>query len=132
MNFTWNMTENNWRNLVNDHKKHTFDSLSDDYDFYGNCCIGNICAEIMHTGDDSDDTSWYSFTNIYALGINDGYGETVKRKMPYALLNDSFKIPVECSTFERFKAEFEKRFMEMINSKEQYTKLANMPLGDWN
>lgn len=132
MNFTWNMTEQNWSNLRKDHKKKRNTNMSDDYDFYGNCCIGNLCAEIVHTGDDSDETSWYSYTNIYALGIDDGYGETTDGKIPYSLLNDGFKIPIKCRTFESFKKAFEQSFEELINSKEQYKELANMPLGNWN
>ena len=132
MEFIWNMIEENWKNLKHDNEKKNFDNLSKDYDFYGNCCIGNLCAEIMHTCDDSDKTSWYSYSNVYALGIDDGYGETVNGKIPYSLLHDSFKVPINCKSFESFKKEFEKRFTEMINEKEQYKELANMPLGDWN
>ena len=114
MEFIWGMTEKNWENLVNDHKKHNVENMSSDFDFYGNCCIGNLCAEVVHTGDESDETSWYSYTNIYALGIDDGYGET-DNGIPYSLLHDSFKIPIEAETFEKFKEIFESRFENLVN-----------------
>lgn len=139
MEFVWGMTEKNWRNFKHDHELKNFRGdgsghcdFSEDYDWYGNCCVGNLCAEILHTCDDSDETSWYSYANIFALGIDDGYGETNEGKIPYALLRNSFKVPIGCKTFESFKKEFEKRFTKMINEKEQYKKLANMPLGNWN
>ena len=132
MDCVWNMTEENWSNFKNDHAKKNSNNLSKDYDYYGSCCIGNLCAEITHTGDDSDETSWYSYTNIYALGIDDGYGETLEGKIPYSLLSDSFKVPINCKTFESFKKTFEKSFEEMIKTKEKYKELANMPLGNWN
>lgn len=132
MNFVWNMNEKNWQNLKKDHTNRLSMNMSKDFDFYGDCCIGNLCAEILHTGDDSDKSSWYAFTNIYALGIDDGYGETLEGNIPYALLHGSFKVPINCKTFDGFKRVFEKRFEEFINSNEQYKELANMPLGNWN
>jgi hypothetical protein len=132
MNFVWNMTEKNWRNFLHDSKKKNIGHFSEDCDYYGNCCIGNLCAEIMHTCDDSDETSWYSYTNIYALGIDDGYGYTRENETPYTLISDGFQVPANCKTFESFKATFEKRFEELIESNEKWKELANMPLGNWD
>ena len=131
MNFVWNMTEENWKNLYNDHKSRDCDSLSSDFDFYGNCYIGHLCADIQHTGDDSDDTSWYAFVNVFGLGIDDGYGET-ESGIPYSLVHCDFSVPMDCDTFESFKEAFEKNFTEAINYRSSCKELANRPLGNWN
>ena len=130
MEFVWGMTEENWKNFYNDHKSRDNTSLSKDFDFYGNCCVGNLCAEVMHTG---DNYAWFAFVNVYGLGIDDGYGETKIGKIPYALLDDAeFTVPMECDTFENFKITFEKNFEERINFNDCLKELANMPLGDWS
>lgn len=134
MNFVWDMTAKNWRNLMKDHKG--FDnydnySFSNDFEFYGNCYIGHLSADIQHTCDPSDNTSWYAYVNIFGLGIDDGYGETTKGKIPYSLLNYGFKVPMNCKTFKEFKQIFEKNFEEAINSNKELKRLAEMPLGNW-
>lgn len=129
MEFTWNMTETNWKNLMNDNTQRDCESLSKDFDFYGNCYIGHLCADIQHTGDES---AWYAFVNVFALGIDDGYAYTKNGDIPYSLLDFDFEVPVNCMTFESFKAEFEKNFTAFIESKTEYNELANMPLGNWD
>ena len=129
LEFVWNMTEDNWKNLKHDHAiQKNNDNFSTDFDFYGNCYVGNLSADIQHTGDED---AWYVFVNVFALGIDDGYGETSEGKIPYSLLDCEFEAPMNCRTFETFKKTFEKNFKEVINSNEQYKKLANMPLGNW-
>ena len=55
MEYTWHMTEENWKNLVADHratvacKDGEQPRLSADADVYGNCCIGALRADIQHT-----------------------------------------------------------------------------------
>lgn len=130
MNFVWNMTEENWKNLKHDDAQKRYVNISKDMDFYGNCYVGHLSADIQHTGDEH---AWYAFVNVFGLGIDDGYGETNKGKIPYSLLDDSeFEVPMDCNTFDDFKMEFEKNFTDAINSNEQMKELASMPLGNWD
>ena len=126
MKFVWHMTEENWKNFMND--KNMKNKTSCDGGFYGNCYVGYLCADILHTLDDSD---WYAYSNMFGLGIDDGYGETLKGNIPYSLLDSYVEVPLNCNSFENFKKCFEKRFEKCINSNEELKELANMPLGDW-
>lgn len=128
MEFIWNMGKENWENLVSDNRRKNGVKLSKDAGFYGNCYIGHLCADIQHT---LDEYAWYIYVNVFGLGINDGYGETLEGKIPYSLLDLDFKVPVRCKTFENFKKSFEKEFSNAINSSEKYIELANMSLGNW-
>lgn len=126
MKFKWTMTERDWENFMHDNEIENEESIGDG--FYGNCYVGNLCADIHHT---LDYTDWYAYINLYGLGIDDGYGETPFFKIPYTLLDYDFKVPVDCDTFEEFKECFEKNFEECINSNDVCRELGNMPLAEW-
>lgn len=128
--FVWEMTENQWTNLVSDYKQRFANLLqfSPDFDYYGCCKIGHLCADIQLTGDPDD---WYAFVNIFGLGIDVGYGETACNKIPYALMNEGASVPIRSKSFEAFKRNFEQNFLNAINDSKLLTKLASQPLGDW-
>ena len=129
MQFKWNMTPQQWENITADHNAHDPYALSRDFDFYGQCYIGHLCAEILHTGDAE---AWFPFTNIYGLGVDDGYSETRVGKIPYALLDYDFTPPIDAPTFEAFKREFETRFLAAIDKYPEWQRLASQPLGCWD
>ena len=127
MKFVWHMTERDWENFIHD------SNIENETDFgggfYGNCYVGYLCADVLHTLDQSD---WYAYSNMFGLGIDDGYGETLKGNIPYSLLDSYVEVPVDCNSFEEFKKCFEKNFEECINLNEELKELADMPLGDWS
>lgn len=111
MNIKWNMTEDAWKELVNNHKRKDDPNFNRSDNLYGSCEVNNLCAEILHTHDDTD---WYAFVNVYALGVNDGYGKT-EDGTPYALLDDGPRVPLEAVTFDEFKTLFEESFNEYLS-----------------
>ena len=133
-NFVWNMTESQWNNLVADHKLaksgETNPKYSKDADVYGNCCIGALRADIQHTLDPED---CYAFANIFALGVDDGYGETPSGT-PYALLDGGPEVPMRAKSFETFKAAFEEHFTEYIEKNPHRVHLSTVPVepGAWD
>lgn len=126
MEFVWDMTEDGWRGLV---------AGAHSADYCGNCRIGYLCVEFINPGyiiaDNTEVEALHPFVNIYALGIDDGYGETRVGKTPYALLDDDIAVPTECETFSEFKQKVESRLTEKILNKKSLTELANKPLGNW-
>lgn len=98
-------------------------------DYFGAVYVGDLCCEFMHT---FDRECWFPFVNIYALGIDDGYGYTKKNQTPYTLLDWDFSPRnIVSLSFEDFKAEFEKQFSEELEKHPEDNKLATRPLGDW-
>ena len=131
LNFAWNMTEKNWQNLISDHKLAAKDrgiKFSEDADVYGSCLVGNLCADIQHTLVSVD---CYAFANVFALGVDDGYGET-PAGIPYALLDGGPRVPMECESFEEFKKAFVSSFEEYIAGHKDASALAEAPLGCWD
>lgn len=129
MEFVWAMSRDQWVALQQDNSQKgagVIDGVS--AGCYGVCQVGALRAEIQHTLDEND---WYAFCNVYALGVDDGYGNTEAGK-PYALLDDAPRIPMELETFCEFKIQFEKHFEEYINKSEKAKTLAAEPLGNWN
>ena len=45
MEFIWKMTEENWKNMVNDSYTNIYEELSDDFGFYGQLYVGDYCIE---------------------------------------------------------------------------------------
>jgi hypothetical protein len=117
MEFIWDMTEENWNNLMHDINTKYFDELSDDYDFYGQMYIGDYCIEFITTDvgiDEFGRDKFMSFTNIYQLFVDDGYGED-KNGNPYTLTDLYIDVP-ETDTFEEFKNLCERRFTAGIST----------------
>lgn len=131
MNFKWEMTEENWRNYMHDNNLLEDETGEPSKDWkegiYGQCFIGNLCAEFVHSLDNSD---WYAYTNVYALGIDDEYAAT-KSGVPYALLDDGPVVPMGCHSFDEFQQHFESNFIEYIEAN-GHTSLANTELGNWD
>jgi len=128
MQFVWNMSETQYKNLIADHNAKGSDQFSIDADIYGQCRIGTLCADIQHS---LDEDNWYAFANVYALGVDEGYGET-ESGIPYTLLNDGPAVPMDAKSFDEFKAQFERNFEEHICASEYTKSLANQPLGNWD
>lgn len=126
LKFKWDMTKKEWEDLKHDNKKGN-KKLSKTANVYGRCYVGNLCIDILHTLDNS---SWYPFCNLFALGKDDGYGETAVGKIPYSLLDCSPSVPIKCKTFESFKQCLEAKFAECINTN-NLSELAAAPLGNW-
>jgi hypothetical protein len=127
MEFKWEMEEKDWKKLVLDNRaRHTKRKL-DGNNVYGEVKVGYLNADIVHTMDKSD---WYAFSNVFALGKDEGYGET-ESGVPYALLNGSPKVPIRCKSFDSFKRAFEKNFEEYINQNEETKELVAKPIGKW-
>ena len=130
MNFVWNMTKQQWKDLYHDINRKSImkddEKISKSAGFYGNCYVGTLSADIQHTLTDGD---YYAFVNVFEMGKDTGYA-TTKLGVPYSLLNDSPKVPVDAVTFEMFKKKFEKNFKNYI---EKYNLLeqANAPLANW-
>ena len=113
LNFVWNMTEENWKNMLLDHKNGRNGKLSKDANTYGSVCVGHVKVDFVHTLCKGD---WYCFTNVFVHGIDTGYSRTSDGK-PYCLLNESPKVPIRCKTFDSFKKTFEKMLLEFIDEK---------------
>ncbi len=132
LNFVWNMTEENWRNLVSDHKlaktENPSGNFSADADVYGNCSVGALKVDIQHT---LDPDNCYAYANVYALGVDNGYGET-ESGVPYELLDGGPHVPIRCKSFETFRKNFERGFAEYIASNERKMQFAEMPLAVQN
>ena len=116
MEFRWNMTEEDWKRLINHNALRKDSNVTfPTNDVYGNCYIGALCADIQHTLDIDD---WYPFVNLFVLGIDDGYGE-LEDGTPYSLWNGSPRVPIRSKTFESFKKNFENIFEEFIRNDEK-------------
>ena len=112
MNFTWKMTEQDYKRLLKDNAKKSGAAAIRD-DVYGQCMVGGLCADIQHTLDCSD---WYAFANVFQLGKDTGYG-TTDDGTPYDLVDDGPAVPLDAASFDEFKAEFEKNFAAFIEKK---------------
>lgn len=111
MEFIWNMTEKNWKNLMHDANVNNYDKLSKDYNFYGQLYIGDYCIEFV--ADDAGKDGILMFTNIYQLYVDDGYGE--QDGIPYSLIDAYIDIP-KANNFEEFKKICEQEVVENIGS----------------
>ena len=111
MEFIWNMSEKNWKNLIADNKKkgQKKPRFSKDANTYGQCKIGNLSAEFVH----SLDEDWLVYTNLFILGVDSGYGYT-ESGVPYSLANDSPAVPIRAKSFKAFKKRFETAFLKCI------------------
>ena len=129
MKFVWDMDEENWENMMSDHfmTKAKVDRISDTAEIYGYCFVGSLRADILHTLDPDD---CYAYSDVYALGIDDGYDVTY-RGTPYSLLPSGPKVSTRCKSFEKFKESFEWYFRHFIKDDSDLLALAEMPLGDW-
>ena len=114
--FEWNMAESDWKFMEEVHNNlHPNDAD----DFFGNLTLNDkYVADFQHTLDDSDESSWYLYTNIFEYGKDTGYGRT-KDGIPYDLIDDDFVVPYGCRSFELFKRECEKRFSRCIKERER-------------
>lgn len=125
MEFVWDMTESEWNRLIGiDAAKAT----EDGNDCFGNCYVGALVADVMHTFDTGD---WCAFTNIFGLGIDDGYGYTPNGNIPYCMFDDFFRVNTKLCSFDAFKKDFENNFKNVICKNSVLSKLANSTLGDW-
>lgn len=118
MKFIWEMTEENWKNMMHDMNASGNDELSKDYDFYGQMYVGDYCVEFI-IADGSED-GYYAFTNIYQLFIDNGYGYlmtnnkyTTTNKTPYDLISGYIDVP-KANDFKEFKKLCEKEFISEI------------------
>lgn len=127
LNFIWEMTEKQWKQLKRDHSTGKTSKLSNHAGFYGSCLIGSLKADIQHTLDKDD---WYPFANIFAHGVDTGYATTAN-DIPYALLNDSPKVPIRSKSFQSFKKNFEKDFETYITADTSTLQLAKNNMPDW-
>lgn len=127
MKFKWAMSEEDWKCLILDNKQKYNPDFNICDDVYGNCYIGDLCADIQHT---CDPDAWYAFVNLFVLGIDTGYGET-ENGIPYSLWDDSPSVPIRSKTFESFKKNFEKNFEKFICKNEKLLKLSQ-GYGDWD
>lgn len=132
MQFVWEMDESLYKNLMAVHNTTGTERLSIKADVYGSCKTGSLCADFQHL---PYEDNWYAYTNVYALGVDNGYGET-ESGIPYTLLNDGPAdgpaVPMDTKSFEEFKAQFERNFEEYICASEYTKSLANQPLGNWD
>lgn len=109
MTFAWDMTEENWKNYVSDHRSHNLNNLSKNADVYGCCRVGKLKTDFQHTLDPGD---WYPYVNLFCLDVDDGYGDVDGR--PYALFEHNIEVPIDAKSFDEFKAVFEIRFLAEI------------------
>ena len=95
--------------------------------------MGKLWIEIEHT---LDPDNWVCYPNVYALGIDGGYGETREGKIPYDLTDIDFYVreALECETFEDFQRSCERLLLEALKMERfrPYRDLAHADLGNWN
>lgn len=94
--------------------------------------MGKLWVEIEHT---LDPDNWLVYPNVYALGIDGGYGETPNGGIPYDITDIHFDVrtALEARTFDRFKQTCERLLLDALEtpSFKAYRKLAYEPLGVW-
>ncbi len=119
MEFIWNMTEENWKNLMHDMEERDYNKLSSDFDYYGRAIVGDYCIEFIVLNDDDYEVRKNGWTNVYQLYVDDGYGE--QDGIPYSLIDAYIDIP-KANNFEEFKEICEQEVVENIGSmfKEEY------------
>lgn len=127
-NFIWNMTEEDWKRLMLDNTKKDNKDCKIDNHCYGQCFIGTLCSDILHT---LDNTDWYAYANVFVLGVDDGYG-TTKSGIPYTMLDDGPIVPMHCNSFEEFKTKFEESFKSYIQKTTCCKEYAAAPAGNWD
>lgn len=117
MEFIWNMTEANWKNLMHDMNERIYDKLLGG--FYGQLFVGDYCIEFLVLDDDDYEVRKNGWTNVYQLYVDDGYGE--QDGIPYSLIDAYIDIP-KANNFEEFKKICEQEVVENIGSmfKEEY------------
>lgn len=126
--YSWNMTEEDWKGLMaDDAAVKRGEDVCANPDIYGSCCVGILCAEILHSLDVTDS---YAFSNVYMMEENAKYGRTLSGRN-YDLLDDGPEVPMRCVSFEAFKRAFEVNFTSYIARKHLET-AAEQPLADWN
>ena len=124
MKFKWDMTESEWKRMIDEHVNHKDNSNN----VYGNLYVGKLCIDFCHTKDES---AWYLYVSVFEIGKDTGYGYTVEGNVPYDLLDNEIQIPVKCKTFDNFKREIEKRVKQMVIT-DGLEEQANAELAEWN
>lgn len=118
MKFRWNMTEDEWKRMMNEYKNHKENSDN----VYGKCFIGGVCCNFVNTMDISN---WYLYTNLFFVKENSGYGR-LEDGTEYDLYNfGSPCVPTECASFEEFKQTFEAAFAAFIKKHKELKSLVN-------
>ena len=112
MEFIWNMTEDNWKNMEHDRNVSSHYDLSDNYDFYGQMYVGDYCVEFIVS--DSNKDTMFAFTNVYQLFVDGDYAYT-NEGIPYSLINGYIYVP-KAKTFDEFKALCEREFVYNIGT----------------
>ena len=109
MKFIWEMTEENWKNMMQAIESEDFNG-----DFYGAMYVGDYCIEFMVIGNDS-------WTDIYRLFIDNNYAYemtgnryTTIDGTPYDLIGAQIDIP-KANSFEEFKKLCEEEFISEID-----------------
>lgn len=127
LDFTWDMDEDDWKLLIQEHKKTKKNKTGvyEEPETYGYCFVGDIRVDIMHTLDPYD---CQAYTDVYVLGIDNGYEDFFNGK-PYSLIDEGPKVPTACRSFKAFKESFEWRLTEYIKGNDQMITLANKPTG---
>lgn len=112
MEFIWKMTEENWKNMVNDSYTDIYEELSDDFGFYGQLYVGDYCIEFHfdYFGESLDK----AYTYIYQLFVDDGYGYEVDGT-PYSLTDFYIDVP-NANSFDSFKNICEREFAAGIGT----------------
>ena len=105
LDFQWDMTEEDWKEYLRDHKTH-----HEGEGIYGNCRFGKMIADFQHTYDESD---WYPYANLFLLDKDTGYGETNSGR-PYDYIG-FYYVPIRSKTFGSFKRNFEKYIAKEIS-----------------
>lgn len=128
-NFTWRMTEKEWRDLLMDDatiRSRSHAELSETADVYGNVYVGALCADIQHT---LDPGACYAFANVF-VQRPDATEATTRTGKPYDLTDADPHIPMEATTFEDFQRQFEDNFTKEID-KYNFAVYANEPTAVW-
>ena len=124
MKFKWNMTEAEWKRMIDEH----INRIDNSENCYGSVYVGKLCIEFIHTKDESD---WDLYTNVYEIGKDTGYGYTNKNNIPYDLTDAGLTVPIRCKTFESFKEKVEEKIKKMV---EEYNLVeqAEVELVNWD
>ena len=95
--------------------------------------MGKLWVEIEHT---FDPDNWQVYPNVYALGIDGGYGETRKGKIPYDLTDIHFSVraAIESGGFKEFKRTCEMLLPQALEQDcfSKYKPLMYEELGNWD